>query len=139
MSSCLSFDQLVSEPISPLRQIASWPSLVIRRQFLLLFALGLIVFDPELRMFLRHDCRYLVHRLKRDLLAPIIVRNIAMIEACLEMPNIPAKNHRSSFREPHEQGLVARGVSGRGEQHEASVAKDIVVAVDKLYRMRLVK
>src|SRR5580698_10358950 len=131
--------QIVSGPISPFRQVARWPSLVIRRQLLLCVALGLIVVNPELRMFLRDDCRYLVHGLERGLLAPIIVRDIAMFEACLEMRNIAAKNHRSSLREPHEQRLVAGRVSRRGEQYEASIAKDIVVAVDELYRMLLVK
>src|SRR5580658_2792809 len=55
------------------------------------------------------------------------------------MNGIAAENHRSSFREPHEQRLMAGRVSGSGEQHEAAVAKDIVVAVDELYRMLLVK
>ena len=55
------------------------------------------------------------------------------------MRNIAAKNHRSSFWEPHKQRLVAGSVSGCGEQHDASVAKDIVVAVYKLYWMLLVK
>ena len=95
--------------------------------------------NPELRMFLRDDCRYLVHGLERGLLAPIIGRDIAMIEACLEMRNIAAKNHRSGFREPHAQRLVAGRVAGCGEQDEASVAKDVVVALDELYRMLLVK
>jgi hypothetical protein len=90
-------------------------------------------------MFLRDDCRYLVHGLKRGLLIPIIARDIAMFEACLEMRNIAAKNHRASFRKPHEQRLVAGRVSGCGEQNEASIAKDIVVTVDELYRMLLVK
>src|SRR5580692_9160417 len=62
-----------------------------------------------------------------------------MLKAGLEMHNISAKNHRSSFREPHEQRLMARRVSGRGEQYEAAIAKDIVVAVDELERMLLVK
>jgi hypothetical protein len=61
VSKYVSFDQLVPEPISPFRQVASWPSLVIRRQLLLRVALRLIVVNPELRMFLRHDRRYLVH------------------------------------------------------------------------------
>lgn len=39
-------------------------SLVIRRQLLLRVALGLIVVDPELRMFLREDRRNLVHGLE---------------------------------------------------------------------------
>jgi hypothetical protein len=34
---------------------------------------------------------------------------------------------------------VARRVAGSGKHHEASVAKDVVVAVDELYRMLLVK
>jgi hypothetical protein len=93
-------------------------------------ALGLIVVDPELRMFSGHDCRYLVHGLKRGLLAPVIVGDIAMIKACLKVRNIAAKNHRSSFRESHEQTLVTGRVAGRGEQHEAPVAEDIVVAVE---------
>ena len=62
-----------------------------------------------------------------------------MFEACLEMRNIAAQNHRSSLREPHEQRLVAGRVAGRGEQHEAPVAKDLVVAADELYRMLWVK
>jgi len=98
---------------------------------------GVIVVNPELRMFLRDDCRDLVHGLERGLLAPIIRRDLAMFEAGLEMRNIAAKNHRSSLREPHEQRLVAGRVSGCGEQHEASVAKDIVVAVDELCRVLL--
>src|SRR5258708_447032 len=62
-----------------------------------------------------------------------------MIEACLEMHNITAKNHRSSFRKPYEQRLVTWRVSRGGKQHQASVAKDVVVAVDKLYRVLLVE
>ena len=127
------------ESISPFRQVARWPSIVIRRQLLLRVTLGLIVVNPELGMFLRYDCSYLVHGLERGLLAPIVGWDIAMLEACLEMCDIAAQNHRSSFRKPHEQRLVARRVSGCREQHEASVAKDIVVAVDELYRMLLVK
>src|SRR5580692_2252769 len=106
--------QIVSGPISPFRQVERWPSLVIRRQLLLRVALVLIVVNPELRMFLRDDCRYLVHGLERGLLAPIVVGDIAMFEAGLEMHSI-AKNHRSSFREPHEQRLVSRRMSGSGE------------------------
>ena len=34
---------------------------------------------------------------------------------------------------------MAGRVSRRGEQHEAPIAEDIVVAVDELYRMLLVK
>jgi hypothetical protein len=86
----VSFDQLVSEPISPFRQVASWPSLVIRRQLLLRVALVLIVVNPELRMFLRDDCRYLVHGLERGLLVLVIVGDVAMFEACLKMHNIAA-------------------------------------------------
>jgi hypothetical protein len=94
---------------------------------------------PELRMLLRDDCRYLVHGLERGLLTPIIGRDIATFEAGLRMRNIATQNHWPSFRQPHEQRLVAGRVSGCGEQHEASIAKDIVVAVDKLCRMFLVK
>jgi len=116
-----------------------WPSLVIPRQLLLRIALVLIVVNPQLRMLLRHDCRYLVHGLERGLLVPVIVGHVAMLEACLKMHSIAAKNHRSSFWEPHEQRLMAGRVSRRGEQHEAPVAKNIVVAVDEFYRMLLVK
>ena len=66
--------------------------------------------------------------MKGRILAPIIRRDIAICEACLEMCNIAAQNHWSSFREPHEQRLVSQRVPG--EQHDTSVAKDIVVAVD---------
>src|SRR5580658_7353683 len=90
-------------------------------------------------MFLRHDCRYLVHRLERGLLVPVIVGDIAMFEACLEMHHIAAKDHRPGFRKPDKQRLVARRVSGRGEQHKTSIAKDIVIAVDQPYWMLLVK
>src|SRR5580700_822984 len=131
--------RVISQPISSLPPPARWPSLVIRWQLLLSIALGLIVVNPELRMFLRNDCRYLVHGMERRILAPIIRRDIAIFEASLEMRNIAAQNHWSSFREPHEQRLVAGRVSGRGEQHEAPVAKDIVVAVNELDRMLLVK
>ena len=90
-------------------------------------------------MFLRNDCRYLAHRLERCRLAPIIRGDIAILEACLKMRNVAAQNHRTSFRKPHEQRLVAGRVSGRREQDQASVAKNIVVAVDELYWMLLVK
>jgi hypothetical protein len=65
-------------------------SFVICRQFFLRVTLGLIVIDPELRMFLCDDCRYLVHGLERGLLVPVIVRDVAMFEACLKMHNIAA-------------------------------------------------
>src|ERR1700722_4979899 len=90
-------------------------------------------------MFPRDDCRYLVHGLQRGLLIPIIVRDVAMFEASLKMHDIAAKNHRSSPREPNQQRLVAGRVPRCGEKHEATVAKDIVVTVNKLYRMVLVK
>jgi hypothetical protein len=53
-------------------------SLVVRRQLLSCVAFGLIVVDPELRIFLRHDCRYLGHGLERGLLVPAIARDISM-------------------------------------------------------------
>src|SRR5580658_9545697 len=90
-------------------------------------------------MFLRDGCRYLVHGLQRGLFTPIVIGDIAMFKACLEMHNVAAKNHRSSLRESHEQRLVAGRVSWGGEQYETSIAEDIVVAVDELYRMLLVK
>ena len=70
--------------------MASWPSLVMRRQLLLRVALVLIVVDPELHVFLGDDCRYLVHGLQRGLFAPIVIGDIAMFKACLKMHNIAA-------------------------------------------------
>ena len=67
------------------------------------------------------------------MLVPVIVRDVATFEARLKMHNIAAKNYRSGFREPHKQRLVAGSVSRGGEKHEASVAKNIVVAVDQNY------
>jgi hypothetical protein len=54
-------------------------------------------------MFFRHDCSDRVHGPERGLLAPIIARHIAMLEAGLEMRDVATKNHRSGFRQPHEQ------------------------------------
>ena len=62
-----------------------------------------------------------------------------MFEACLEMHGIAAENYRSSFREPHEQRLMARRVPGSGEQYEAAIAEDVEVAVDELYLMLFVE
>src|ERR1700677_4144487 len=73
------------------------------------------------------------------MLVPVIVRDVATFEARLKMHNIAAKNYRSGFREPHKQRLVAGSVPRGGEKHEASVAKNIVVAVDQFYRMLLVE
>src|SRR5580658_4941406 len=126
-----SFDQLLSEPTLPFRHVASCESLVISRQLLLRVALSLIVVNPQLRMFPAHNCRYLVHGLERSVLAPIIVGDIAMIETCLEVRGIAAKNYRSSFRQPHKQRLVSGGMSGCGKKHQAAIAKDIVVTVDE--------
>ena len=77
--------------------------------------------------------------MERSLLVPVITGDIAMVEACLEMNNIAAENHRSSYRQPYEQRLVPWRVSRSGEQHEGSISKDVVVAVDELYRMLLVE
>src|SRR5271165_6222350 len=77
--------------------------------------------------------------MERGLLAPIIRRDIAVFKACLEMRNIATKTHRSRLKEPHKQRLVAGRVSGCGEQHDTSIAKDIVVTVDKLHWMLLAK
>src|SRR5579863_2102537 len=104
--------------------------LVIRRQFLLRVALGLIVVNPELCMFLREDCGDLIHGPERGLLAPIIARHVAMLEAGLEVRDVATQNHNSGFRKPHQQRLMAGSVSGSGEQHEASVAEDVVVTID---------
>ena len=62
-----------------------------------------------------------------------------MIEAYLEVRGIAAKNYGASFRQPHKQRLMAGGMSGGGKQQQAPVPKDIVIAVDQLYRMRLFK
>ena len=56
-----------------------------------------------------------------------------------QMHGIAAENYRSSFREPHEQRLMARRVPGSGEQYEAAIAEDVEVAVDELYRMLFVE
>ena len=78
------------------------------------------------------DCRYLVHGLERCLLVPIVGWDVAMIEAGLKMRDVSAKNYGSGFGQPNEQRLVAGRVSRCRKQNEASVAKDIVVAVNKL-------
>src|SRR5579871_4411120 len=58
-----------------LQGISVRASFVICWQLLLRVALGLLVVDPELRMFLCHYRRNLVHRLQRGLLVPVIVRD----------------------------------------------------------------
>src|SRR5438270_6743639 len=103
MSRRVSFDQIVSRPISSFRHLGSSPSFVIRRQLLLRSALRLIVINPELRMFLGHDRRNLIHGLERSLLVRIVAWDITTFEAGLEMRNVAAKNHRSGFWKPHEQ------------------------------------
>jgi len=90
-------------------------------------------------MLFCEDCRYFIHGLERCLLVPIVGRDIAVIEAGLEVRSISAKNDGSGFGQPNEQRLVARRVSRCRKQYEASVVEDIVVAVDKLDRMLLVK
>jgi hypothetical protein len=62
--------------------------------------LGLIVVNPELRMFLRDDCRDLVHGLQRGLFVPVVARNITMIEAGLEVHDVAIQARHASSTMP---------------------------------------
>jgi hypothetical protein len=105
------------------------------RRFLDFQVLGFVMIEPKLRMLFCHQIRDALHRRQRFFFAVVVLRHQPLVEAPLEMRRVTAQDHRSRFRKPYQQRLVARRMPRCEEQRQTSVAEYVLVTFDLLHGM----
>ena len=74
--------------------------------------LRLVVINPELGLFSRHDIGHALHRSAALIFVVIDVRNAAVVPVLFEVDGIAREQHRAGLRQLNQQRLMARSVPG---------------------------
>ena len=93
-------------------------------------ALGLVVVDPELRMLLDQQIGDALHGGQRLPLVEVQGGHAAVVPVALEVDSIARQHDRTCLRQPHQQRLMTRRVTGCRKNRDAAVTEYVLVAVE---------